>query len=142
MKKEKVIGLGLLSLFLIAGVSTVFANGYGGGVDREARQATMEEHKAQMGEIFENGTYSDWVNFSNQNLEEKISGMRERHTERMSQITSENWEGFTEAHRLMIAGDVDGAKAIFEELGIEKRMGKGMGEGGHFKGAGGSRFNR
>jgi len=134
MKKEKIIGLGVLSLFLIAGISTAFANGYG-GFDREARQAIMEENKAQMGEIFESGTYSDWVNFSNQNFEEKVTQMRERHTERISQITSENWNRFKEAHQLMVNGDREGAQVIFEELGIEKGMGNGA-----FKGKG--QFNK
>ncbi len=128
MKKEKIIGLGVLSLFLIAGISTAFANGYG-GVDREARQATMEENKAQMGEIIENGTYGDWVNFSDQNFEKKVTQMRERHTERTSQINSENWDKFVEAHQLMVSGDKEGAQAIFEELGIERGMGQGSFKG-------------
>ncbi len=142
MKKEKIIGLGVLSLFLIAGISTAFANGYG-GFDREARQAIMEENKAQMGEIFESGTYSDWVNFSNQNFEEKVTQMRERHAERTSKINSENWDKFVEAHQLMVNGDREGAQAIFEEMGIEKGMGQGAFKGkGQFSKGGCPRNNQ
>jgi len=137
MKKEKIIGVAVLSLFLVAGVSTTFAQN---GVDWEAKKALMAEKKVQMGEIFENGTYGDWANLMNSNFEEKINQMREWHTKKMSQITEVNWGRFVEAHQLMIAGDKEGAQAIMAELGFESGMGKGVGmiSGG----GGGGQFNK
>ncbi len=140
MKKEKYIGLAVLTLILAAGVSTAFAD----DVDREARKAVMEEKRVQMTKVFENGTYGEWVALQNQNFEEKITQMRARHSEMMSGITEENFGQFAEAHLLMQAGDFDGAEEIFEELGIEKGkgfghmgnqgkgIGKGMGNRGYF----------
>jgi len=128
MKKEKVIGLGVLSLALIAGASTVFAGNFAGNLNSEEHQAEMQQQMDQMQEIFANGTYQDWVNLSNQNLENRIVQMRTRHQEMTSQITSENWTKFSEVHQLMLAGDRAGAQVIMEELGIERGM-WGMGEG-------------
>ena len=129
MKKEKIIGLGVLSLVLVAGASTVLAGNFVGNVNFEERQAEMQQQRTQMQEIFAKGTYEDWVNFSNQNLENQITQMRTRHQEMMSQITSENWAKFSEVNQLMLAGDREGYQAILEELGIEKVMEMGMGGG-------------
>ena len=128
-KKEKIIGLAVLSLFLVAGISTAFAKN---GIDWEAKKGLMEEKKTQMVEVFENGTYEDWIDMTNSNFEENLSRMKERHQERTSQITAENWERFKEAHQLMVNGDKEGARAIFEELGIERGMGAGTGKRGYF----------
>ena len=134
MKKEKYIGLAVLTLILAAGVSTAFAD----DVDREARKAVMEENKVQMTEIFENGTYGEWVALSNQKLEERITQMRTSHSERMAQITEENFGDLAEAHLLMQSGDREGAREIMEGLGLEKGFGpkgdhgKGMGNRGSF----------
>ncbi|MBU4536516.1 hypothetical protein KJ603_00565 [Patescibacteria group bacterium] len=131
MKKEKYIGLAVLTLILAAGVSTAFAD----DLDREARKAVMEENRAQMTEVFENGTYGEWVALENQNLEERINQMRTKHSERMAQITEENFGDLAEAHLLMQVGDFEGAKALMKKIGFDKGFGpmdghgKGMGEG-------------
>ncbi len=121
INKEKIVGLAVFALILTAGISTAFAD----NVSSDVRKAEMAEQKAEMQEIFENGTYSDWVNLTNSNLEERIIRMREQHQEKSSQVTEENWDRFVEAHELMVAGDKEGARAIMEELGIERGgMGK------------------
>ena len=143
MKKQKIIGLAVLFLFLVAGISTAFAQN---GINWETKKALIAEKKTQMGEIFENGTYGDWVNLMNSYFDEKNIQMKEQHTQKMSQITEENWGRFVEAHQLMINGDKEGAQAIFTEIGIERGTGKGAGmiEGkrGQFNKTGYSRFNR
>ena len=136
-KKGKIIGLGVLSLFLIAGISTAFAQN---GVDWETKKALIAEKKAQMEEIFKDGTYSDWVNFSNQNFEKKVTQMREQHNERINQITSENWSKFVEAHELMMSGDKEGAQVIMEELGIERGIGMGKTHKGKGVGVNGGKY--
>lgn len=50
MKKEKIISLGILSLVLVAGASTVFA----GNFNSEERQAQMQQQREQMQEVFTN----------------------------------------------------------------------------------------
>ena len=119
MKKEKIVGLAVLTLILTAGISTAFADvetrGFGRGFS--------DDHRAQMTEVFENGTYQDWVDLANQNYSERSGLMQERHDERMSQVTEENFGQLAEAHSLMQAGDYDGARAIMDELGLDRGLG-------------------
>lgn len=139
--KEKYIGLAVLALILTAGISTAFADDSTNS-NFQTRRAEMEQvreaHQAQMQEVFANGTYGEWVALQNQNFEDRISQMRNHHMEMMGGISEENFGQFAEAHLLMQAGDFEGAKAIFDELGIERGpfmnghgqgMIRGMGEG-------------
>ncbi|MCK4918557.1 MAG: hypothetical protein KAS02_02125 [Candidatus Pacebacteria bacterium] len=119
MKKEKIVGLAVLTLILAAGVSTAFADSEDWGTGR----GFSEEHQAQMTEVFENGNYGDWVTLANQKFEERGDLRQERHSERMVQMTEENFAKFAEAHSLRQAGDFEGAQAIMEELGIERGFG-------------------
>jgi hypothetical protein len=129
MKKEKIIGLGVLTLILAAGASTVFASNGFGRIDSEAMKVEREQNRVEMQEVFANGNYSDWVNLSNTNFEVKAAQMRTRHQEMTSQITEENWGEFKEAHQLLLSGDREGAQAIMEGLGIEREMGMGKSMG-------------
>jgi len=131
MKKEKIIGLGVLTLILAAGASTVFASNGFGRIDSEAMKVERKQNRVEMQEVFADGTYSDWVNLSNTNFEAKVVQMRTRHQEMTSQVTEENWGEFKEAHQLMLNGDREGAQTIMEGLGIERGtgIGKPMGEG-------------
>jgi len=131
MKKEKIIGLGVLTLILAAGASTVFASNGFGRINSEAMKVEREQNRVEIQEVFANGTYSDWVNLSDTNFEAKVVQMRTRHQEMISQVNEENWSEFKEAHQLMLAGDQVGAQALMEDLGIERRMGMGkpLGEG-------------
>jgi|AntAceMinimDraft_10_1070366.scaffolds.fasta_scaffold16419_4 hypothetical protein len=130
MKKEKIVGLGVLTLILAAGASTVFASNGFGRINSEAMKVEREQNRVEMQEIFANGTYSDWVNLSDTNFEAKVTQMRTRHQEMISQVTEENWSEFKEAHQLMLAGDQAGAQVIMEDLGIERGMGIGKPMGG------------
>jgi len=130
MKKEKIIGLGVLTLILAAGASTVFASNGFGRINSEAMKVEREQNRVEIQEVFANGTYSDWVNLSDTNFEAKAAQMRTRHQEMISQVTEENWSEFKEAHQLMLAGDQAGAQIIMKDLGIEKGMGIGKPMGG------------
>ncbi|MCK5285999.1 MAG: hypothetical protein KAJ58_02115 [Candidatus Pacebacteria bacterium] len=124
MNKEKIVGLAVLTLILTAGISTAFAD----SEDWGARKGFSEEHQAQMTEVFENGNYGDWIAFADQRFEERTGLGEERYTERMAQMTEENFAQFAEAHELRQAGDFEGAQAIMEDLGIERGFGsKGNG---------------
>jgi hypothetical protein len=76
-------------------------------------KAERENHQAEMQEIMENGTYDEW--------KEKVES-RPRMTD---YVTEENFAKFQEAHQLKLAGDIEGARGIMEELGIERGMGIG-----------------
>ncbi|MFH0846253.1 MAG: hypothetical protein V1851_02555 [Patescibacteria group bacterium] len=137
--KNKIIGLAVLTLLLTAGISTALAGNEVSNFNSETRKAEMEQireaRQAQMRSIFENGTYGEWVAQENQNFNEQVARMQTRHQEMLGQITEENYGQFAEAHLLMMNGDFDGAKAIFDELGINRSFGlmdgysRGMGEG-------------
>ena len=73
MKKEKIIGLGVLTLILAAGASTVFASNGFGRIDSEAMKVEREQNRVEMQEVFANGNYSDWVNLSNTNFVEFLN---------------------------------------------------------------------
>jgi len=78
-----------------------------------------------MTEAFQNNDYEAWVN-----LMEGKGRVKDI-------ITEENFDKFVEMHNLKLAGDIEGAKAIAEELGLGQRMSKGHGKsigGGRFKG--------
>ncbi len=90
----------------------------------EARIAEMKEKREAMDEVFENGTYEDWLAVQSEcPYGKKMNEM----------ITEENFEQFAEMHLLKQAGDYAGAKEIWKELGLEdyrkghkKGFGKGM----------------
>jgi len=115
--------LSAIALMLTTGISVAFADSF----DFEARRAEAEQKILKMQEVFANGTYDDWVILSDANLEERINNMRTRHQEMSAQVTPENWARFAEAHQLMAAGDIAGARVIMEELGIEMGVNSGLG---------------
>ena len=83
------------------------------GVRMMFRGPDSEEHAAVQAAL-EAGDYEAW---------QTATGELCRFGEN---ITEENFDQFAEMHRLMQAGDVEGAQTIAEQLGIEP-MGKGLG---------------
>ncbi len=141
MKKENYIGLAVVALILTAGISTAFAD----VETRGERKGFSEEHRAHMTEIFENGTYSDWIAEVNQKFEERTNLREGRHAEMMTKMTEQNWEQMKEAHRLMQAGDYEGVRAIKESLGFEQGFGprgEGLKDGSYREMREGKKFNQ
>ncbi len=120
---EKIVMLSAIALMLTTGINIAFADSF----DFEARRAEVEQKISKMQDVFATGSYDDWVILSDANLEERINRMREQHQEMSSQVTPENWARFAEAHQLMAAGDIAGARVIMDELGIEMGVNKGFG---------------
>ncbi len=103
---------GALEIFEELGVQKL--RGDRGGMNREGNQDIRD--------AIENNDYDAFVEAT---IDKPIS----------EQVTPENFAKFVEAHELMQSGDMEGAKEIFEELGI-----KGPREGK--RGMYGSRFDK
>lgn len=158
MKKKKIIiGSVVTMLTLGAGLSSVYAFQGGFGPNNEDRD--------KMKEAVENNDYDAWKGLMESRItEENFSKMREMHQNREKvreaienkdysafqeaikdspmqdqledKITEENFDEFVEMHNLREEGKYDEARAIADELGLEKPgMGPGHGGfGGHRKG--------
>jgi len=85
----------------------------GKNMDPEKLEA-MQEHKAQMQEIFENEDYNGWKIL----MEEKVARMQERVNEFSTNITQERFGQMSEIHALMQEGKYEEAKALKQELGL------------------------
>ena len=96
---------------------------------RAEMKVEMEEKRAEMNEIMEVGDYNAW---------ELLHEEREANRFNiLDVITEDNFDRLVEMHNLRQADDMEGAKVIAEELGLEKMgnghamRGKGMGRGMH-----------
>ena len=92
-------------------------------VEREAHRAEMKAQREEMQNIMETGTFEEW---------KALVESRPRMTD---YITTDNFAKFQEAHKLKQAGDLEGAKKIMDELGIEGKIGMmGVKKGGFNRG--------
>ncbi len=123
-KKSIIVGATVLVLGgLVA--SPAVAKAYQGDPSVQGPNCTSERHEA-MEQAFENNDYNAW--------KELMSGKG-----RVTQvITEENFAQFAEAHRLAEEGDLEGANAIRQELGLGlgNRNGNGSGQGNGGQGMG------
>lgn len=88
------------------------------GESKEFAPKAHMENRGAMDQALESGDYETWKEFGGNG---RIADI----------ITADNFDRFVEAHRLAKSGDMDGAKTIFDELGISTPEGKGF---GHFNG--------
>ena len=87
------------------------------GISTEQRADMQERHEAIEAAI-ENNDYDAWKNTMDQRV--NITDV----------VTKENFDQFTEMHRLMEAGEFEKAQEIRDELGLQAPHG-GMGPRGH-----------
>jgi len=128
--KNKAILFGATALVLGGLVITPrLAEAYRGDPSVQGPEYSAERHEA-MTQAFDSNDYQAW--------KEQMEG-RGRVTE---VITEENFARFIEAHRLALAGDIEGAAQIRAELGLGLRNGTGQGRGQGFKGQGQRLGNR
>ncbi len=73
-----------------------------------------ERHEA-MQKAFENNDYASWVSIMSEN---------DRKPKILKIINEQNFEKFSEAHKLMLEGNHEEAKKTFDELGINKNIGE------------------
>lgn len=138
MKKNKYyLVAGLIGLFittvLVSGLASADEKSFFGHKDLKWKMdsAKFEEMKAKKAEwqaVLEAGDYQAWL---------ELVGDKPM----AEQITEENFAQFAAMHQLMKDGDREGAKAIADELGLEKSMGsrghfgmKGIHQKGYDKG--------
>ena len=117
MNKTKKIFLGLGTLALVLGVSGVIANkadAYRGDPGVQGPNYSVERHTA-MQKAFETNDYTAWKDLmQNRNKVTQI-------------VNKDNFTKFSEAHKLALKGDIEGAKKIRQELGLG--LGGGFGKG-------------
>jgi hypothetical protein len=113
-KKSIVIGAVALILGGLA-MSPGAVEAYQGDPGVQGPRYTAERHEA-MEQAFENNDYNAW---------KKLMSGKSRVTQG---ITKENFARFAEAHKLAEAGNIEGAKAIRQELGLgQGNRGQGTG---------------
>jgi len=102
---------------------------------QEFRQNRQENMKK-----IQDMTYTDWKAMVDER-EQKVEDWYKNRVVMTDYITADNYAKFVEMHKLMQAGDTDGANAIRQELGLPERPngnpGMMMGRGqkvGHFMG--------
>ncbi len=153
MKKNKKIIIGSLItvLTLAAGISSAYAyrggiRGLDSGNKDKAEQAIQNNDYQSWKDAMESGLSEDSFNkmVERQQNQEKIKKTIEdgdynawkeaidAQPKIEDKITADNFDKFSEMHKLMESGDREGAQAIAVELGIED-LGNGMmrGFGGH-----------
>lgn len=116
MKNKNKLILGFGALALIVGLTGILANSvsaYKGDPSVKGPNYSTERHEA-MENAFETNNYDAWKNL--------MDGRG-----RVSQvITKDNFEKFASAHKLAESGDLEGAKKIRQELGLNLQNGSGQ----------------
>jgi len=84
----------------------------------------MHKHQ-EMKEIIENNDYDAWQAL----MQEKVEVMRERADTIKTSINEETFSKLIQAHELLEQGDREGAREIFEELGLKGPGPKGFKRG-------------
>jgi len=116
--KKMVMGLGALALILgMSGSIAGTAEAFRGDPTKNGPNYTTELHTA-MQTALETNDYDAWKEL----LPNKNSRVAEV-------ITKDNFAKFAEAYRLAKSGDLTGAKAIRQELGLGLKDGSGLGKG-------------
>lgn len=123
--------IGILALTLgSVGLLASTANAFQGDPNVKGPNYTPERHE-DMTKAFSSNDYNSWKNL--------MSGRG-----RVSQVVNqENFSKFAEAHKLALAGDLEGAKKIRQEigLGLQNGSGKSMQKSWTSQGMG-ARWNR
>jgi len=78
----------------------------------------MEEMREQMAEAIERNDYEAWRALAEEKEENRFC--------MTDAITEENFHRFSEMHNLIDGGDIEGARAIADELGLERHGMGGM----------------
>ena len=116
MKNSTKLLSGTFALAIAAVAITSSAFAYRGDYSEQGPDYSAERHEA-MEEAFVNSNYGEWL--------ELMNGRG-----RVTQIINEeNFAKFAEAHQLAHEGDLEGADAIREELGLRTRNGEKVGAG-------------
>ena len=136
--KKTLLTLAVLGLILSAGIASASAfsgmsRGFGQSSEfknltPEQKQIKIQEFKAereaehnQMDQIFANNDYDAWIK-----IIQSKPGF-EKWAEKITP-TPETFAKFAEMHKLKLAGNIEGAKAIADELGMGNKIhGKKMG---------------
>jgi hypothetical protein len=119
MKKKILIGSSVLVVLLVAGMA--FASGIDQDSQSTGPRVAPEIHE-QIVEALETGDYALWLQVHEDNdlpVRPEIAEV----------INEENFDSFAELHEAMRSGDRETAKAIADELGLEKPLRKGLRRG-------------
>jgi len=108
---------------VIAGVVALprVVDAYQGDPNVQGPNFTEDVHQANLA-AFESGDYNAWK--ENHQGNGRITEI----------VTEENFARFSEAHRLTLEGDTEGAATIRAELGLGQGMRNGEGQGSGYRG--------
>jgi hypothetical protein len=133
MTNNKKILAGALALAGVISAGVYTASAYQGDYTKHGPNYTEERHN-KMVKIFESSDYDSWKN----QMEKMMKDRGGRGGRILEVINKDNFAKFSEAHKLGMAGDKEGADKIRAELGLRTSDGKG---GGHGYGKGQRRGN-
>lgn len=119
MKNKKIIGLTAMSLVLGSTIATADAAGRIATRPAVPAGISQEDFRAEKAAI-ESGNYSAWKSIVEKHGNAKI----------LEVISESNFAKYAEAFKLRESGDVEGSRAIVEELGL-KDPGEKVGDGAH-----------
>lgn len=108
----KTIGAAALGLALVGGGMSAYA------ADGDTTATQIQENREAIHQALEDGDYETWKSL----IDEKHDAMDEKHEEMTSE---ETFTTLQEAQELRESGDIEGARELLEEAGIDK-PGKGM----------------
>lgn len=114
--KKTTLGLGILAIIGIAGLSASAVFGYQGNQTVKGPNYSVDRHAA-MEQAFDNKNYSAWKSLM-------IGNGRV-----MQIINKDNFAKFAEAHDLASQGKIVEAQKIRQELGLGSKNGSGLGCG-------------
>jgi hypothetical protein len=122
MKKYLIFSLvGLAALALGAGTALA----YQGGVASDSSAVSQERpalNRLSSGEsAIASGDYDAWQT----QMQERITKLRAEADELEALVSEDTFAKLQEAHELMVAGDTEGAQAIYDELGWQNKKGFG-----------------
>jgi len=135
MNKKYYLGIAAVALLITSIGVTAIANASELKSTSQQRfmQADRAEHQNEMKGIMENGDYSAWQTL----MQTRATSMEERLNELKANINEETFANMQKIHELRASGDLEGAKALAEELNLpmggQKMMGRSMHKGGFEK---------
>lgn len=124
MKQTYYIAIAILALLITTatvGISSFAAS-------NNPKFPGMAPNRQEMQQAIEESDYTAWSTI----MKEKAETMCQRAEELKGKINEETFAKIQKAHQLMQNGEIESAKAIFEELGMQGPWGKkgfGPGEG-------------
>lgn len=136
MKKSYYIAVAVLGLLITTAAVSLATLAATSNLGTPPGMPPCLENQKEIRQALIDSDYNTWASA----MQEKVQALRDQANKLESQINQETFNKLVEAQQLIQSGDTEGARAIFEELGMAGPFpgkGKGFQRGLHL----GQRFN-